>query len=115
MHASKNIRKLIFAETLDYLRKREEWNQERVAQIAGVSQGAVSGWSNGALPRADALYRLSRAFGVTMEYLLTGEEPNTGMVMEPPPAPDTAGIAQQLKVAREALAVAEAELKKIGR
>lgn len=45
-----------------------------VAAKNGVkSSGTVTGWKNGAIPRESALTRLADYFGVTVEYLLTGE------------------------------------------
>lgn len=48
--------------------------QAELAQRARVSQGAISRYLNRkAAPKAEELYRISMALGVTMEWLLTGE------------------------------------------
>lgn len=39
-------------------------------EITGVTSGSVSGWSKGALPKADVLCRLANYFDVTTDYLL---------------------------------------------
>lgn len=51
-------------------------------EVCGVkSTGTVTGWKNGATPRNNVLGQLSEYFGVSIDYLLTGEEqkekPNT--------------------------------------
>jgi transcriptional regulator with XRE-family HTH domain len=113
MPASKNISPLMFSETVERLRSQAGLQQERLAEIAGVSQGAVSGWKNGAIPKADVLYRLAGALGVSMEYLLTGEEPGDRPTMLPAPNVEVAEVRKRVKAAQAALAMAADELKKI--
>lgn len=44
-------------------------------EVCGVkSTGTVTGWKNGATPRNNVLGQLSEYFGVSVDYLLTGEE-----------------------------------------
>lgn len=44
-------------------------------EVCGVkSTGTVTGWKNGATPRNNVLGQLSNYFGVSVDYLLTGEE-----------------------------------------
>ena len=45
-----------------------------VAVEIGLSNAAPSGWKNGAKPRESVLNRLADYFGVTVEYLTSGEE-----------------------------------------
>lgn len=40
----------------------------------GLSSSNVSQWRDGSIPRADVLLKLSDYLGVSMRYLLTGEE-----------------------------------------
>ena len=43
-------------------------------EVCGVkSTGTVTGWKNGATPRNNVLRQLSDYFGVSVDYLLTGE------------------------------------------
>jgi len=43
-------------------------------EVCGVkSTGTVTGWKNGAIPRNNVLSQLSDYFGVSTDYLLTGE------------------------------------------
>lgn len=45
-------------------------------EVCGVkSTGTVTGWKNGATPRNNVLGQLSNYFGVSVDYLLTGEAP----------------------------------------
>ena len=75
MSKEKNIGEPIFASVLRREMKEREWTQEHVALTAGIAQASVNGWLGGSIPRADALYRLAKALGVSMEELLTGEKP----------------------------------------
>lgn len=70
-----------FAEKLLHLRKREGLSQEDLAAHLEVSRQAVSRWEMGtALPDAPNLLRISKRFGVTVDFLLNDSEP------EPPDA-----------------------------
>jgi len=46
--------------------------QAELAAAVGVTQGAVSGWCGGAIPKGDQLYQLAQFFGVSMESMLAG-------------------------------------------
>ena len=41
--------------------------------LLGISNGSVTVWKNGTLPKAETLDRLARFFGVTVDYLLGAE------------------------------------------
>lgn len=70
-----NITKKIFGRILTGLVKGK-LRQSDVAERAGVTQSAVSQYITGVrLPGANELLNLSRALGVSMEYLLTGQHP----------------------------------------
>ncbi len=73
---------LIFDVQLQALMDQHALTQEFIAKIAGVTQGAVSGWLKGSIPRADALLRLSRYFDLPMDTLLTGRVLATNEVQE---------------------------------
>lgn len=40
----------------------------------GLSSSNVSQWKDGSIPRADVLLKISNYFGVSMEYMLSGEK-----------------------------------------
>ena len=72
-----------FAEKLLHLRKREGLSQEDLAAHLEVSRQAVSRWEMGtALPDAPNLLRISKRFGVTVDFLLNDSEPEHPVVAE---------------------------------
>ena len=67
----------MFYDRLYHLRKEKGISQEELANIVGVSRQAVQKWESGASkPDMDNLVALSRYFGVTLDYLVTGEQPS---------------------------------------
>jgi transcriptional regulator with XRE-family HTH domain len=60
--------------------------QTAIARACCVTQGSVSGWKNGALPSADKLPSLAVCLGVSMSWLLTGEEETPTPPKSPAPA-----------------------------
>lgn len=46
-----------------------------VTKLAEISKNNIGNYKNGQIPNATTLYKLSQIFGVSMEYLLTGKEP----------------------------------------
>ncbi len=65
-----------FAERLYALRREKGLSQEELAEVVGVTRQAVQKWESGASrPDMDNLTALARYFGVTLDYLITGEEP----------------------------------------
>lgn len=68
-------------------------------EVCGVkSTGTVTGWKNGATPRNNVLGQLSEYFGVSVDYLLTGEEQK-----EKPSTPEGDGLDEQAKSFAEKL------------
>lgn len=61
-----------FSERLLALMKARGITQKELSAIAGVSQGTISKYLNGQEPKSAELYRLARAFGVTMDFLYSG-------------------------------------------
>ena len=65
----------MFEERLYQLRRERGISQEELANIVGVSRQAVQKWESGASqPNMDNLVAISEYFGVTLDYLLKGEE-----------------------------------------
>lgn len=65
---------MTLAEKIQYMRKKAGLSQEALAEILGVSRQAVSKWETGeAAPEAGKVFALSRAFGVTADWLLSNE------------------------------------------
>jgi transcriptional regulator with XRE-family HTH domain len=64
------------AERISRLRHARGWKQKELAAKIGTSLYQVSKMEHGRyVPRAFTLQRLAEAFGVTVDYLLTGREP----------------------------------------
>lgn len=69
---------MIFCEKLVLLRKQNEFSQEQLAEQLGVSRQAVSKWESGAsAPDLDKMVRLSELFGVSLDYLVKDDAPQT--------------------------------------
>lgn len=68
-----NIREL-FGLRISRLIAEHDLTQAIFAKSVGVSQGAVSGWCSGAIPRADQLQSIAAFFQVSMEWLLSGQD-----------------------------------------
>lgn len=66
---------MILADKIIALRKKSGWSQEELAEKLGVTRQAVSKWE-GALstPDLDRILQLSRAFGVSTDYLLKDDQ-----------------------------------------
>jgi transcriptional regulator with XRE-family HTH domain len=61
-------------EKLTALRKQKSWSQAELSERANVHTAHLSRLEHGkSQPSVDMLYRLSKAFGVTMDYLLDEE------------------------------------------
>ena len=58
-----------------------------VALELGFSNAASSGWKNGSMPRQSALKKIADYFGVTVNYLLYGEEKTA--------APEGSGLSEK--------------------
>lgn len=43
-----------------------------IVRSTGINESTIRGWITGRMPSADALYQVAQFFGVTVEWLLTG-------------------------------------------
>lgn len=69
----------LFHERLKMLMNAGDWNQSRLAAAVGVSAVSVNKWiKQGQMPKAEQLYRVAKCFEVSMEYLLHGDEEESG-------------------------------------
>ena len=60
---------------LSKLRKENNYTQEQLAHVLGVSRQAISKWeSNLTYPETDKLIRMSELFSCSLDYLLKGAE-----------------------------------------
>ena len=65
-----------FGATITKLRKRNRMTQAALAKSLNVSDKAISKWETGlGYPEITLLPRIAAVFGVTIDYLITGELP----------------------------------------
>lgn len=69
---------MTFGMKLAKLRKEQQYTQEQLAELLGVSRQAISKWESGtAYPETDKLIRMSELFHCSLDYLLKdGTEPS---------------------------------------
>lgn len=64
-------------EIFEQLCQKHNLTSYKVSKMANVTQTALSNWKNGkSEPSAKTLQKLADFFNVSVDYLLTGEEPN---------------------------------------
>lgn len=67
----------------------------QVSKATGIAQSTLSDWKSGkSVPKADKIQKIADYFGVSAEYLMTGEEKQetSGYYLDP----ETAVIAQEI-------------------
>lgn len=75
-HNSSEVKTMKLPEKILYCRKRAGLSQEALAERLGVSRQAVSKWETGeALPETNKLAALAEALGVSVDWLLSEDEP----------------------------------------
>lgn len=82
-------------EVFDKLCKERGVSAYRVGEETGIKTSALSAWKNGRYNfKQEKLQRIADYFGVSIEYLMTGEEPEEkeGYYINP----DTADMAQKI-------------------
>lgn len=85
---------MTLGESIYYYRKKAGLSQEALAEQVGVSRQAVSRWElDDATPEVGKLKILAEAFRITVDQLLSGEEPKEPQ--EPYRAPGEAAAAPQ--------------------
>ena len=66
--------KMILADKIISLRKKEGWSQEELAQQLNVTRQSVSKWEGAqSVPDIEKILQMSRIFGVTTDFLLKDE------------------------------------------
>lgn len=76
---------MTLSEKLKEIRKRFGLSQEQLAEIMNVSRQAITKWeTDGGIPDVSNLQRLSKVFGITVDYLLNDENklPALSMIKE---------------------------------
>ena len=64
-------------ERIETLRKEHGISQGKLEKELGFSNGSISKWKN-SMPNPERLKRLADFFNVSVEYLITGEEKESG-------------------------------------
>lgn len=68
-------RTMTLGDKLSKLRKENNYTQEQLADVLGVSRQAISKWeSNITYPETDKLIRISELFNCSLDYLLKDAE-----------------------------------------
>jgi len=62
-------------EKLSNLAKTQKKPLKMASKVTGVSEGAISGWKK-SFPTVDNLAYLAEYYGVSLDYLVVGKEPN---------------------------------------
>lgn len=71
------------AQQIRVLRTAKNLSQDELAEKLYISRQAVSKWENGeATPDIDKLVQLAEIFGVSLDYLVLGKEPEKEIVVE---------------------------------
>lgn len=72
----------MFFDTFERLCEAAGKSKNRVATELGFSNATVTKWKKGAVPKGDTLQKIAEYFGVTADFLLTGEEKEKPAVTE---------------------------------
>lgn len=73
----------MLANQIIFLRKRAGMSQSQLAEKLNVSPSAVGMYEQGRrVPSVDLLILLARLFGVSIDYLITGEEVRSSITYE---------------------------------
>ena len=67
---------MTFYENYQRLCSKVGKSTSKVAEEIGFNKASASGWKKGAVPSGSNLQKIADYFGVTTDYLLTGEERN---------------------------------------
>lgn len=78
---------MTFGNKLSKLRRENNYTQEQLAELLGVSRQAISKWeSDSAYPETDKLIRISKLFNCSLDYLMKDEvdsQPQAQPVSQP--------------------------------
>lgn len=72
----------MFFDRFEDLCKQKGVSKQRACIDCGLSRTAWNKWKAGAIPNGDAVQSLADYFGVTTDYLLTGEETKNAPTQE---------------------------------
>lgn len=61
------------SDRIDFLLKKSKERRADLVRATGINESTIRCWYSNPKPSADALYLVAKHFGVTVEWLLTGE------------------------------------------
>lgn len=67
---------MTFYERCEIIANQKNLSFYKIAQQVGVSGAAITGWKNGSFPKSDVAVKVASLLGVSVEYLITGEDHN---------------------------------------
>lgn len=73
-----------FGERFEELLTKNNLSGRELAAKIGVTTGSISNWRHGSFPSADKACDIARVLGVTVEYLVNGEEPPEALEFHDP-------------------------------
>lgn len=96
---------LAFGNRLLNLRSKAGYSQEQLGELLGVSRQAISRWESGqGKPEIDNIVKLAQIYRVSIDYVLTGEEPSLP-VWESPNISPRRELPREYRFAISALAI----------
>lgn len=78
MHKKTQAKKEVsLGQRIRQLRREREWTQDHLAQAIDIHVQTIGLYEKGTMPTALVLKRMADVFGVTTDYLISGEADNT--------------------------------------
>jgi transcriptional regulator with XRE-family HTH domain len=75
------MKEMSFAENLKHLMKSQGVSVRVLSQATGVPSSTISEWTAGREPKlSEPVVKLARYFSVSLEYLVTGKEPEPEII-----------------------------------
>lgn len=67
----------MFTQRIDELLAEHEMRRADIVRGTGIGESTIRGWYKGRIPSAESILLVAKYFGVTVEWLLTGENEST--------------------------------------
>lgn len=98
---------IALGQRIKQLRENKGWSQPELARNLGVTNGAVGAWEVGLKsPRRSMAQKVAAMLGVTMEWLLTGNEPEERTKAQTKPELEALELVRALPPEKQDMAVA---------
>jgi transcriptional regulator with XRE-family HTH domain len=74
---------MTFIDRLEALLKEKGVSQKSLAEYIGIRNPSISDWKKeGTIPRADVAIKIAEYLNVSVEYLITGKNPDNSSIIE---------------------------------